>query len=212
MRLRTPVLAGFLALGAMVLLAVALVRHEVPAEERTDVALAPVGAPVVASEPDDWAGRVRLTLERMHLPIRGGDLEALLRTVDRNSKRFGIDPLTVLGIIAIESEFDPLAVSPRGAMGLMQLRADTARELAEDLGIAWRSDDLLLDPDVNVLLGSFYLSRLLHRFGDIDAALAAFHDGPGRVQLFKGQGESVPLEYANRVWDAIVRLDLRAIA
>jgi soluble lytic murein transglycosylase-like protein len=211
MRLRTPVLAGFLALGAMVLLDVALVRHEVPAEERTDVTPASVCAPAVASEPD-WAGRVRSTLERMHIPIRGKNLEALLRTVDRSSKRFGIDPLAVLGIIAIESEFDPLAVSPRGAMGLMQLRADTARELAEDLGIAWRSDDLLLDPDVNVLLGSFYLSRLINRFGDIDAALAAFHDGPGRVQLFKGQGESVPLEYANRVWDAIVRLDLRAIA
>jgi soluble lytic murein transglycosylase-like protein len=211
MRLRTPVLAGFLALGAMVLLALALVRHEAPAEERTDVTRASVCAPVAASEPD-WTGRVRLTLERMHVPIRGKNLEALLRTVDRSSKRFGIDPLAVLGIIAIESEFDPLAVSPRGAMGLMQLRADTARELAEDLGIAWRSDDLLLDPDVNVLLGSFYLSRLINRFGDIDAALAAFHDGPGRVQLFKGQGESVPLEYANRVWDAIVRLDLRAIA
>ena len=211
MRLRTPLLAGFLALGAMVLLAVALDRRDAPVEDRTEATVAQVSAPAVASEPD-WTGRVRLTLERMHIPIRGKNLEALLRTVDRSSKRFGIDPLAVLGIIAIESEFDPLAVSPRGVMGLMQLRADTARELAEDLGIAWRSDDLLLDPDVNVLLGSFYLSRLITRFGDIDAALAAFHDGPGRVQLFKGQGGSVPLEYANRVWDAIVRLDLRAIA
>ena len=211
MRLRTPVLAGFLALGAMVLVSVALDRRDAPVEDRTAATLAPVSAPAVASEPD-WSGRVRLTLERMHIPIRGKNLEALLRTVDRSSKRFGIDPLAVLGIIAIESEFDPLAVSPRGAMGLMQLRADTARELAEDLGIAWRSDDLLLDPDVNVLLGSFYLSRLITRFGDIDAALAAFHDGPGRVQISKGQGGSVPLEYANRVWDAIVRLDLRAIA
>jgi len=211
MRLRTPLLAGFLALGAMVLLAVALDRRAAPVEDRTEATVAQVSAPAVASEPD-WTGRVRLTLERMHIPIRGKNLEALLRTVDRSSKRFGIDPLAVLGIIAIESEFDPLAVSPRGAMGLMQLRADTARELAEDLGIAWRSDDLLLDPDVNVLLGSFYLSRLITRFGDIDAALAAFHDGPGRVQISKGQGGSVPLEYANRVWDAIVRLDLRAIA
>ena len=211
MRLRTPVLAGFLALGAMVLVSVALDRRDAPVEDRTEATVAQVSAPAVVSEPD-WTGRVRLTLERMRTPIRGKDLEALLRTVDRSSKRFGIDPLAVLGIIAIESEFDPLAVSPSGAMGLMQLRADTARELAEDLGIAWRSDDLLLDPDVNVLLGSFYLSRLITRFGDIDAALAAFHDGPGRVQISKGQGGSVPLEYANRVWDAIVRLDLRAIA
>ena len=97
-------------------------------------------------------------------------------------------------------------------MGLMQLRADTARELAEDLGITWLSDAMLLDPEVNVLLGTFYLSRLNHRFGDLDEALAAFNAGPGRVEISKGQGGSVPLEYANRVWDAIVHFTVRAIA
>jgi soluble lytic murein transglycosylase-like protein len=148
----------------------------------------------------------------MRIPIRGKNLEALLRSVDRNARRFGIDPLAVLAIIEIESEFDPMAVSPRGAMGLMQLRADTARELADDLGIPWLSDDMLLDPDVNVLLGTFYLSRLIERFGDLDEALTAFHDGPGRVEISKIQAGSVQLEYANRVWDAIVHFTVRAIA
>ncbi len=211
MRLHTPVVAGLLAVGALLLAIVALHHPSAPAEVRADALVAAAGADVAAPEAD-WTLKVQRTLERMHIPIRGKNLEALLRTVDRSSKRFGIDPLAVLGIISIESEFDPMAVSPSGAMGLMQLRADTARELADELGIPWPSDDTLLDPDVNVLLGTFYLSRLNERFGDLDAALAAFHDGPGRVQVFRGQGLSVPLEYANRVWDAIVRLDLRAIA
>jgi soluble lytic murein transglycosylase len=132
--------------------------------------------------------------------------------VDRSARRFGIDPLAVLAIIKIESEFDPMAVSPRGAMGLMQLRADTARELAGMLGIPWASDEMLLDPDLNVLLGTFYLSRLSHRFGDLDDAFTAFHLGPARVEVSKGQGESVPLEYAHQVWDAILRFTVRAIA
>ncbi len=211
MRPRVPVLASIVALSALLLTVVTLERLRAPEAARSDSAAAPIGAQTAAPE-IDWTVNVRRTLEKMHIPIRGKNLEALLRTVDRSSKRFGIDPLAVLGIIAIESEFDPLAVSPSGAMGLMQLRTDTARELADELGIPWPSDETLLDPDVNVVLGSFYLSRLIARFGDIDAALAAFHDGPGKVEVFRGQGGSVPMEYANRVWDAIVRLDLRAIA
>ncbi len=213
MRLRTPALAAFFAVSGLLLLlvVVALERPEGPAGKPFGITVAPVATQALAPEPE-WMLKVQRALERMHIPIRGKNLEALLRTVDRSSTRFGIDPLAVLGIITIESEFDPLAVSPSGAMGLMQLRTDTARELAGELGIPWPSDDTLLDPDVNVLLGSFYLSRLIERFGDLDAALAAFHDGPGRVEVFGVQSGSVPLEYANRVWDAILRLDLRPIA
>ena len=97
-------------------------------------------------------------------------------------------------------------------MGLMQLRADTARELAGLLGIPWASDEMLLDPDVNVLLGTFYLSRLSRRFGDLDEAFTAFHLGPARVEVSKDQGETVSLEYAHKVWDAILRFTVRAIA
>jgi soluble lytic murein transglycosylase len=209
--MRTPVriLAGLSVLGAAVVILIALPH---PASL---VARQPAPAPASTSAdptPADWTGRVRPSLEAMRIPIRGKDLEALFRTVDRSARRFGIDPLAVLAIIEIESEFDPLAVSPRGAMGLMQLRADTARELAEDLGITWLSDAMLLDPEVNVLLGTFYLSRLNHRFGDLDEALAAFHAGPGRVEISRGQGATVPLEYADRVWDAIVHFTVRAIA
>jgi soluble lytic murein transglycosylase len=144
----------------------------------------------------------------MRLPIRGERLDTLLRSVDRASSQFDVDPVSVLAVILVESRFDSGAVSPRGAMGLMQLRADTARELADELGVHWTSDDLLLDPDTNVLLGTYYLSVLFHRFGDQDAAFTAFHAGPGRV----AGGEALPRDYADRVWDAVVRLRVRPFA
>lgn len=211
MRLLTRLLASFSAIGAAGLVFLPVPDRPAPADFKPLSIAAPVHAPE-ALPSVDWTSRVRESLEGARIPIRGEGLEALFRTIDRSARRFDMDPLAILGVIAIESEFDPLAVSPRGAMGLMQLRADTARELAATLGIPWPSDDLLLDPDVNVLLGTFYLSRLTERFGDLDAALVAFHAGPGRVELFRGQGGSVPLGYANKVWDAIIRLHVRAIA
>jgi len=212
MRIPIRLLAGLSVLAVVLLALLALPHPPAPSEARSAGPVPAVSG--VAADPvgPAWAGKIRQTLQAMRIPIRGQKLESLLRTVDENARRFGIDPLTVLAIIEIESEFDPMAVSPRGAMGLMQLRADTARELAQDLGIPWFRDEVLLDPDLNILLGTFYLSRLNERFGDLDAALAAFHAGPGRVGSRREQGGSVPLEYANRVWDAILRLQIRAIA
>ncbi len=212
MRIPIRLFAGLSVLAVVLLALLALPHPPAPSEARSAGPVPAVSGAVADPVGPAWAGKVRQTLQAMRIPIRGQKLESLLRTVDENARRFGIDPLTVLAIIEIESEFDPMAVSPRGAMGLMQLRADTARELAQDLGIPWLSDEVLLDPDLNILLGTFYLSRLNERFGDLDAALAAFHAGPGRVGIRREQGGSVPLEYANRVWDAILRLEIRAIA
>ncbi len=167
---------------------------------------------LVAAIPDDWVAAAKSHLERTGAPIRGKDLDALLRIVDRSATRFGIDPLTVLAVIQVESRFDPRAISPRGAMGLMQLRAETAREIAGELGVPWDSDDLLFEPELNVVIGTCYLSRLIEHFGDLDAALAAFHSGPSRIELQRLQGEGIPLGYADRVWDAILRIRLRTLA
>jgi len=130
--------------------------------------------------------------------------------VDRYARRYRVDPLVVLAVIQVESRFDPTAVSSQGAMGLMQLQADTARELAMDLGLQWTGDDLLFDPDVNVLLGCAYLSRLIDRFGDLDAALAAYSSGPGIVEARRGANSPIPLAYTDRVWDVLKILQPKA--
>jgi hypothetical protein len=72
-----------------------------------------------------------------------------LPIVERDARRFGLDPLMVLAVIQVESRFDPTAVSSQRAMGLMQLQPETARTRL-NLGLAWTGDELLFDPDVNV--------------------------------------------------------------
>jgi soluble lytic murein transglycosylase len=126
--------------------------------------------------------------------------------VERQARRFHIDPLMVLAVIQVESRFDPGAVSDQGAIGLMQLQSATARDLAMDLGVEWTGDELLYDPELNVELGCAYLRRLIDRFGDQDAALAAYCSGPTLVEARLDANGRIPLAYSDRVWEMLTAL------
>ena len=90
---------------------------------------------------------------------------------------FTIDPSLVYAFIRIETRFQPNAVSPVGAMGLMQLMPATARLL----GGASAEDDLL-DPEYNMTLGQRYIARMLKNYnGSIVQTAAAYNAGPGKV-------------------------------
>jgi len=162
--------------------------------------------------PVDWSRRV-LDGTRDVFPGVGSDQAAsVLPIVERHARRFHVDPLMVLAVIHVESRFDPKAVSSQGAMGLMQLEAATARGLAMDLGLQWTDDDLLFDPDLNVMLGCAYLRQLIDRFGDQDAALAAYCSGPTYVEARSRANDSLPLGYSDRVWDVLTALKGRMAA
>lgn len=103
-----------------------------------------------------------------------GTLEAL---VARSATQQGLDPALVRAVVQAESGFNPRAVSPAGAKGLMQLMDGTARAL----GVR---DSF--DPAENVAGGTRYLRQLLTQFGDERLALAAYNAGPGAVQRHGG--------------------------
>lgn len=92
--------------------------------------------------------------------------------VARAAEKYGVDPLLIHAVIQVESEYNPFAVSPKGATGLMQLMAGTARRF----GVSNR-----FVPSENIEAGVRYLKYLASRFRDERLALAAYNAGEGAV-------------------------------
>ena len=93
--------------------------------------------------------------------------------IDQVAKKVSLAPELIHSVVAAESAYNPVAVSPVGAQGLMQLMPETAAELGVQ-------DNF--DPLQNLLGGSKYLKQLLDKYdGDLDSALAAYNWGQGNV-------------------------------
>jgi len=102
----------------------------------------------------------------------------IARFIMRYAEYYELDPALLRAIIQAESNFNPTAVSPKGARGLMQLMPLTAAAL-----------HVLdpFDPGENIRAGAAEVRRLLDRFhGDMRLALAAYHAGEGRVMQYLG--------------------------
>lgn len=101
-----------------------------------------------------------------------------------------VDPAFVAAVAAAESRFRPERRSERGAIGLMQIMEETARDIAARQGIPAPTPSELEDPETNLFFGALYLRYLLDRYeGDIDLVLMAYNAGPGRVDEWQ---ESCP--------------------
>ena len=99
------------------------------------------------------------------------------------AKTHKIDYELLQALIATESGFDAGAVSPKGAIGLMQIMPDTARRFGVDSDKKTAIEKKLTDPKTNVKTGSRYLRLLLDMFpGRLDLALASYNAGEGAVQ------------------------------
>ncbi len=128
------------------------------------------------------------------------DTRELAEVIWQESKKYSLDPMLVLAVIKVESEFRSAAVSPYGARGLMQLQPAVAHSLVEDADLdVWEGDKSLHDPVTNVKLGACYLSQLKERFGDLKVALTAYNRGPTWVQRMIESKTALPLEYAKKV-------------
>ena len=99
------------------------------------------------------------------------------------SREQGIDMELLQALIATESGFDPLAVSPRGAVGLMQVMPTTAERYGVTADKKTPVAKKLTDPRTNIRAGARYLRDLIRMFpGQLELALAAYNAGEGAVQ------------------------------
>lgn len=102
--------------------------------------------------------------------------------VEKYSKEYDLDKYLVYAVIQAESKFDPNAKSEVGAIGLMQIMEETAIECNEKAEFGYNIPQDLKDPEINIRIGCYYLSRLLDVFeGDKKLALAAYNGGIGNV-------------------------------
>lgn len=109
------------------------------------------------------------------LPLKYQDM------VERYAKVYQLEESLINGVIYCESHFDAHAVSPAGAVGLMQVTTETGWWVAEQMGLHSDSIDLK-DPETNINIGCWYLSWLMDKFdGVTKTALAGYNAGHGNV-------------------------------
>ncbi len=103
--------------------------------------------------------------------------EGLRSLIQKIAGEEGMDPALVEAVVATESAYDPNAVSPVGARGLMQLMPATAKSLGVQDSF---------NPEENVRAGTRYLKQMISQFGSLEHGLAAYNAGPGNVRRHGG--------------------------
>jgi len=134
-------------------------------------------AQVVRFEQEDYAPPQGEPIPLAAAPAPAVKPADMAELVDNAARKYGLPPAFVRAVVAVESGYRADAVSPKGAIGLMQLMPATARELGADPNI----------PEQNVDAGARYLRDLLLKYDNhAYHALAAYNAGPGAVDKYHG--------------------------
>ncbi|MBS0161861.1 MAG: lytic transglycosylase domain-containing protein [Nitrospira sp.] len=169
-------MARFNRITPLLLLSTTLVLTDSPVQAEVYQYIDANGTISLTNVPNDPRyKRVTSELPRSRSVISDRELEPVIA---RHSRAHRLHPALIRAVIKTESDFDPLAVSHAGAVGLMQLMPQTARRL--DVRDSYNPDD-------NIGGGTKYLRQLLDRFnGNLPLALAAYNAGEQAVERYQG--------------------------
>ena len=133
--------------------------------------------------------------------------------VTKYAEQYGVEENLIYALIKAESNFNPDAVSHQNAKGLMQLMQSTAEDLAKNSKIDLNNENIL-EPEVNIQLGTQYIASLLNKYDCVEVALAAYNAGSGNVDKWISAGkikadgsdiENIPYKETNTYVRKIMR-------
>lgn len=146
------------------------------------------------------------SIYRLLYPVTARD------TIITESQANSIDPVLVTALIRQESNFNPSAISPVGARGLMQLMPSVASAIAKAKGLTPWSSERLYDPGTNIILGIAHLAPLLKHQPNTVRALAAYNAGESRiVRWSRRPGADDPEVFTERIPFAETREYVKSI-
>lgn len=131
------------------------------------------------------------------------------------SRSYAMDPLLILAVVAQESHGNPNARGRMqsgafsGALGLMQIKLETAKKMGERFGLVIEKEEDLLKPEINVIVGTAYLIRLIAKYGNWKDALIAYNLGHSAVDKMLERGMPLPTRYYEHViskYNNLIRL------
>ena len=137
--------------------------------------------------------------------------------VQKYSQQYNVDENLVYALIKAESNFNANAQSSKGAIGLMQLMETTAQDVCKRMDLNISNNELkekLLEPEININIGTKYLSILIQQYGNVEIAITAYFAGIGTVDnwiekdIIKADGsnvEKIPYKETNNYVRKILR-------
>ena len=120
--------------------------------------------------------------------------------VQKYSQQYNVDENLVYALIKAESNFNANAQSSKGAIGLMQLMETTAQDVCKRMDLNISNNELkekLLEPEININIGTKYLSILIQQYGNVEIAITAYNAGIGTVDnwiekdIIKADGSNI---------------------
>lgn len=155
-------------------------------------------SPIPSAEPAVSPAGIRAAVEYLSRKYRvaASAIEPLVQAAQAAGERAGIDPMLLVAVMAVESGFNPIAESPLGAQGLMQVIPRFHQDKVE----AVSGNSSLLDPVVNIHVGALVLKESIRRAGSLEAGLQQY---AGAVSDDEGQ-------YAAKVLAEKLRIEAAA--
>jgi len=140
-----------------------------------------------------WLDRIRYPLHYEQI-VRG------------HAKNYNLDPALLAAVIYQQSKFRADAKSGSGAIGLMQLRPETAEGIAIRTGGTGFQVSDLYNPEINVRYGSWYLRHLLDKYDEEKTALAAYNAGQRNVDEWRAEGKGIQFAETRHYVDRVEEL------